>query len=254
MFDILVALEVSQLPIGWLNSHALTNISLQSWTLDTSHLPMGLLNARAPPNMDFMFVTLETSHALMSPLNAKFLWNILPMLVTLDVSHLLTSIRLPVMCSKSSYMFVTWETSQYGGLVHPAYPHLGLDASKGSLAQFGSLEHAAALFSRPAAFSAFIAAFRPPDASLLAGNGAASAAVANALSRRNAAFNFIRMGRCPPRGRGASDGTRRELPPEPRAIGAGGGDIGRPSVRARRTAVGGAGKWRGAVVGFESSL
>ena len=34
---------------------------------------------------------------------------------------------------------------------------------------------------------------------------------------------------------------------------AGGGDIGLPSVRARRSAVGGAGKWRGAVVGFGSN-
>ena len=63
------------------------------------------------------------------------------------------------------------------------------------MAQFASLEHALALFSSCAEFSAFIAAFRPPVASLLAGNGAANAAVANALSRRHAAFNFfIRMG------------------------------------------------------------
>ena len=38
-----------------------------------------------------------------------------------------------------------------------------------------------------------------------------------------------------------------------RSVRAGGGDIGRPSVRARRSAVGGAGKWRGAVVGFGSN-
>ena len=63
------------------------------------------------------------------------------------------------------------------------------------MAQFGSLEHASGLFSRPAWFTAFIAAFRPPGfASLLAGNGAASAAVANALSRRHAAFNLSRIG------------------------------------------------------------
>ena len=38
-----------------------------------------------------------------------------------------------------------------------------------------------------------------------------------------------------------------------RSVRAGGGDIGRTSVRARRSAVGGAGKWRGAVVGFGSN-
>lgn len=129
MLDILVAPEVSQLPIGWLNSQTLTNVDSKSQTLDTSHLPMGLLNTRAPWNMDCIVVTLDTSQALMSPLNAKFLWNILVMLVTLDVFHLLTSIWLPVMCTKRSNMLVTWETSQYGGSVHPAYPHLGLDAT-----------------------------------------------------------------------------------------------------------------------------
>ena len=194
---IVVALEVSQPPSGWFNAQ-LTSIHEKSWTLDTSHLPIGWLNTRAPWNIACMFVTLDTSHALMSPLNAKFLWNILPMSVTLDVSHPLTSIWFPVMCTKSSYMFVTWETSQSGGSVHPAYPHLGLDAtvaSRGSLAQFASLEHASGLFSRPAWLTAFIAAFRPPGfASVLAGNGAASAAVANALSRRHAAFNLIPMG------------------------------------------------------------
>jgi len=63
------------------------------------------------------------------------------------------------------------------------------------LAQFVSLEHASAVFSSCAPFSALIAAFRPPGASLLAGNGAANAAVANALSRRHAVFNFILMGK-----------------------------------------------------------
>jgi len=103
----------------------LTNVDSKSQTLETSHLPMGLLNAVAPWNILCIVVTLDVSHALMSELNAKFLWNILAMLVTLDVFHMLTSIWLPVMCTKSSYMFVTWETSQYGGSVHPAYPHLG---------------------------------------------------------------------------------------------------------------------------------
>lgn len=108
-----------------MNSSTLTNVDSKSQTLETSHLPMGLLNTRAPWNILCIVVTLDVSHALMSELNAKFLWNILAMLVTLDVFHMLTSIWLPVMCTKSSYMFVTWETSQYGGSVHPAYPHLG---------------------------------------------------------------------------------------------------------------------------------
>lgn len=125
------------------------------------------------------------------------------------------------------------------------------------MAQFASLEHALAVFSSCAEFSAFIAAFRPPVASLLAGNGAANAAVANALSRRHAASNFfIRMG----------TGTRHAARPEvaalpterdgnfrhrARLIDTGGGDIGRPSARARRSAVGGAWEVEGAVVGFK---
>ena len=253
MLLIVVALEVSQPPSGWFNAQ-LTSIHEKSWTLDTSHLPIGRLNTRAPWNIACMFVTLDTFHALMSPLNAKFLWNILPMLVTLDVSHPLTSIWFPVMCTKSSYMFVTWETSQSGGSVHPAYPHLGLDAtvaSRGSLAQFASLEHASGLFSRPAWLTAFIAAFRPPGfASLLAGNGAASAAVANALSRRHAAFNLIPMGRL-------VDAFRPEvaaLPTErdgnfrrsPRAVGAG-GRRGYRSTECASASVGG--RRRGEVAG-----
>ena len=123
------------------------------------------------------------------------------------------------------------------------------------MAQFASLEHALALFSSCAEFSAFIAAFRPPVASLLAGNGAANAAVANALSRRHAAFNFfVRMGTgtrhaAPPRGRGASDGARRELPP-PRPIDRYGRRRYRPAEcesasvgRRRRLGSGGRGSW-----------
>ena len=118
------------------------------------------------------------------------------------------------------------------------------------MAQFASLEHALALFSSCAVFSAFIAACRPPVASLLAGNGAANAAVANALSRRHAASNFfIRMGTGTPRGRGASDGARRELPP-PRPIDRYGRRRYRPAEcesasvgRRRRLGSGGRGSW-----------
>ena len=44
-------------------------------TLDTSQRPMGWLNADAPSNVLFMYFTFDTSHPEMSPLNPDLPWN-----------------------------------------------------------------------------------------------------------------------------------------------------------------------------------
>lgn len=58
-----------------------------SLTLDVSHLPISWLNSEANPNISAMLVTRDVSQADMLLLNPDVLKNNLLMLVTWDVHH-----------------------------------------------------------------------------------------------------------------------------------------------------------------------
>src|SRR6056300_416496 len=76
-----VTRDVFQLPMGWLNAWASSNIEPMFATRDVFQLPMGWLNAWASSNIEPMSVTRDVSQPPMGWLNAWALWNIKPMFV-----------------------------------------------------------------------------------------------------------------------------------------------------------------------------
>ena len=82
-----VTLPVAQLPTGWLNADALSNILLISVTAAVFHEEMSWLNEDADQNIWYILVTEETSQLEISALKSLFPLNTFSILSTPDTSH-----------------------------------------------------------------------------------------------------------------------------------------------------------------------
>ena len=87
MLLISVTLPVAQLPTGWLNADALSNILLISVTAAVFHEEMSWLNEDADQNIWYILVTEETSQLEISALKSLFPLNTFSILSTPDTSH-----------------------------------------------------------------------------------------------------------------------------------------------------------------------